>query len=178
MALAVHSGEEHILRIDVVNVITLNDVAVLLLGTGFFLALVNGRTLLGDGGAILAVALVFHLAGILLSVEQRTVAILLAAQIAAKRENVLGTVLVHGRVGRTSDYNYGIRAVSNHDHEHAKQAGVHEAGTDPVGLVHLSVQHKIQERQHKDSDKYAGEAMAVKGNSEHTHAEQIRKVHA
>ena len=178
MALAVHSGEEHILRIDIVNVVTLDDVAVLFLGTGFFLALVNGRALLGDGGAILAVALVFHLAGILLSVEQRTVAILLTAQIAAKRENVLGTVLVHGCVGRTSDYNYGIRAVSNHNHEHAKQAGVHEAGTDPVGLVHLSVQHKIQKCQHKDSDKYAGEAMAVEGNSEHTHAEQIRKVHA
>ena len=65
-----------------------HEVRVFLLFKSFFLAAVDGSALFHTRLAVLSVGIEFHLRGVGLSVEQRAVAILVAAQIVTQRENV------------------------------------------------------------------------------------------
>ena len=122
-----HAREEHVLGIDVVVLVGDDEVGVLLVGRFLFLAGVDGRPFLADGLAHVALLLQFHLSRIGLTVEQRPVAILLAAQVAAQREDVFGRVLVHRRVGRRADDDEGVARIADHDHEKAQQRRVLDA---------------------------------------------------
>ena len=129
---AVHAGEEHILCIDGLVLGADHEVAVGLVGTGFLAALVHRGALVHLHAAIV-VNLILRV--VALAPCQRAIAILVTAQIVAQGEDVFGRVLVHRRVGRRADADDGIRRVANHQHQHAQQRGVLQAGRDERPLL-------------------------------------------
>ena len=58
---AVHAWENHVLRVNIFVAVAHDYVAVFFVGTGLFLLAVDGGALLGDGHAIAAIDLPFHL---------------------------------------------------------------------------------------------------------------------
>ena len=65
-------------------------IAVGLIGTGLLLALIHRCAFLAHRHAVVAIHAQLHLAGVGLSVEERTVAILLTSQVGTQGEDVLG----------------------------------------------------------------------------------------
>ena len=100
MSRTVHTREEHILCIDVLVLMTYYKVGVLLICRSLLLALVNRCTFLHDRLAHVAIYLKSYLRGISLTIEQRTVAILVTAQVTTQGKDILRRVLVHRRVSR------------------------------------------------------------------------------
>ena len=99
---AVDAREEHALIawIHVFKLLVGNHVLVLLVGTCLFLLLINFRTFLGVvNQSALCVFHHFWYRIVGLSVEERTVAILLTSEVFTKCEHILRRVLVHWRVG-------------------------------------------------------------------------------
>ena len=90
MCLVIHAGEEHVLCILQFILVAYNEVGVLFVFVCFLLTLVDGSTILIVGTADVTVDIKFHLRGVCLSVEKRTVTILITAQVVAKCEDVLG----------------------------------------------------------------------------------------
>ena len=178
MTVGIHAWEEHVLRIDVFDVVALHFIAVGLVGGSLLLTLVHRCAFLRHGHAVAAIGLQLHLRGVGLSVEEWTVAILLTAQVLAQGEDVLGRVLVHGRVGRGADHDDGVRRVADHDHQHAQQRSVHQPCGDELLAVLLPVQAEIEYAEHDDAKHHALPAIAVERDAQHGHAGQERQVHA
>ena len=59
-----------------------------------------------------------------LACRQWTVSVLLAAEVAQQRKQVLGVVFIHRRVGRRTNHDRGERAVAKEHHGHAQREGV------------------------------------------------------
>ena len=123
-----------------------------------------------DGGAffllghiVVALGLVVHLTAVGGAVEQGMVAVLLAAQIAAQRKNVVGTVLVHGGMGGRTEQNDGIAAESYQQHRRAEKTGPGGASLRTVGT---------QRKQHKQRQIGDGQA-GVDGQTQHIGEEQF-----
>ena len=100
MSRAVHTWEEHILCIYILVLMTYYEVRVLLIGRSLLLALINRCAFLHHRLAHVAVRLESHLRSVSLTIEQWSIAILVAAQITAQGEDILRRVLIHRRVGR------------------------------------------------------------------------------
>ena len=112
-----------------------------------------------------------------LAVEQRRLAILLAAQIGAQGEDVLGRVLVHRGVGRGAHHDDGVRRVADHEHEHAQQRGVHQALTHNVLPVFLVEHQGRQTADNKDADDDGHQAVAhEEGDTQQRHRQYIEHV--
>ena len=141
MGSGVHTWEEHVLHVFGLLFPVYDEVTVGLVGAVFLPALVDGRTL-----RHLHIAVV--IGGILrvvgLTVEQRAVAILVAAQVVAQGEDVLGRVLVHRRVGGRANHNHGIGGVADEEHEHTQRHRVLHTGGDEQHAIALDAQHKPQ----------------------------------
>ena len=125
-----HAGEQHVLGVDH---------AVLRLGYVVGVALVGMlgalRPTIVDGRALLHLHLQHLRTGhgfplwlrrVGLPVEERSLSVLVARQIGGKREDVLGRVLVHRRVGSRAYQDDGIAAVADDEHEQAQQDGVED----------------------------------------------------
>ncbi len=176
MAGVVHAGEEHVLCVLIVALVAHDEVRVFLCVGGFLLALIFGSALAEDGAAHVAINAELHLRGVGLSVEQRTVSILVAAEVFAQSEDVFGRVLVHGRVGRRTDDDDGIRGVANHEHEQAEQCGVLHAGRDGGHTGYFAADYHPQQGQHHNADEECRPAIAVERDAEHAHRCQKRDV--
>ena len=120
---AVHTGEKHIqlIHILILRLITRDVVAILLL-----LVLLDDTTpsrfaLLRNRDARTSLILTLHLRHVGLSVEQRSLTILLTCQIGTQCEDVLRSVLVHRRIGCRTYQGQGIRRVTHHNHQKAHQ---------------------------------------------------------
>ena len=166
----VHAREQHVLCVLISVLMAHHEVGVLLVLRGFLAAAVDGSALVHHGLAHVAIGLQRHLRGVGTSVEQRAVAILVAAQIATKCKDVLGRVLVHRRVGRRANHDEGIRRVANHEHQQAAEHRILQACThhgDSLlvdGL--LVVQHPPQQGKHHHADDHCRPAIAVEGNTQ------------
>ena len=172
MACIVHTREQHVLGVFVFILRADDEVGVLLILGGFLLALPHGLALRHDGLAVVAVLLKSHLRGESLSVEQWAIAILVAAQIVAEGEDILGRVLVHRRIGRRADHDQGVARVADHQHEHAEQHRVLRTSRDERQLVFLQVQHEPDDSQCDDADDEGRPAPAVEGDAEHAEGQQ------
>ena len=124
MGTVVHTWENHILGIDIAVFGIDNEVRVLLVFTALLLTAVDGRARLHTRHTHAVFLIEGHLRGVSLAVEQRAVAILVAAEIAAEGEDVLGRVLVHRRIGCRADDDERVARVAYHEHQHAEQRGV------------------------------------------------------
>ena len=100
MSRTVHTWEEHILCIYILVLMAYYEVRVLLIGRSLLLALINRCPFLRHRLAHVAVSFESHLRSVSLTIEQWSIAILVAAQITAQGEDILRRVLVHRRVGR------------------------------------------------------------------------------
>ena len=103
---------------------------------------------------------------VILAVEQRRGAVLLAAQVAHQRKSVVGLILIGGRFGgRTYDVD-GEDGEADGDHGHAEQRGVEE---NAVALERgeQPPEAKPQQGHHKEG------GAAVVRQSEHVHEEQV-----
>ena len=138
---AIHAWEEHVLCILVFVLGAHDEVRVLLVGTCLLLALVYGLALRRNGSAVAAVGFELHLRAVGLSPEQGARAILDAAQVVAQGEDVLGRVLVHGRVGARADHDERVGRVAHHQHQHAEQYRILQTGRYDGLLLVAAVQH-------------------------------------
>ena len=122
----IHTREEYVLLIFHLAVVARHIVRILLIRITLFRAIVDGRAI---GKFRSGITVGIHLAhlilrGISLAIEQRTVAILVTAQIASQGEDVLWRVLVHRRIRSRADDNNRIAGVADHEHKHTEERGV------------------------------------------------------
>ena len=102
---------------------------------------------------------------------------LLAAQIGAQGEDVLGRVLVHRGVGRGAHHDDGVRRVADHEHEHAQQRGVHQALTHNVLPVFLVEHQGRQTADNQDADDDGHQAVAhEEGDTQQRYRQHIEHV--
>ena len=178
MCLTIHTRKEHVLLIHIGDVIALYLVAVGLIRAGFLLTLIHWCSLLAHGHAVVSIHAQLYLTGVSLSVEQGTVTILLTTQIGTQSEDILRGILVHGCIGRTADYYHGIGTIANHYHEHAQQAGIHQACRDDVHQIPAPAEQKIDKQKYHHSYHTTHPAMTIEGNAQHAHTQQEGYVHA
>ena len=180
MAGVVHAREEHILGIDVFILVSDYEVRVLLVLRGLLLTAVDGCALLHSRAAHLSVVVERHLRGVGLTVEQRAVAILVTAEVRTEREDVLWRVLIHRRIGHRTDDDECIARVANHQHQHAEQCRILEAGGDEIHRLFvdhlLAVEQESCDGQHDDADDEGRPAVAVERNADEAEGEQERDV--
>ena len=69
-----------------------------------------------------------------LTIEERSLTILVACQIGCQREDILGGVLVHRRIGCRTDEDNGIAAVSDDEHQKTEQGRVPKAFAPSRGV--------------------------------------------
>ena len=177
MLFAVHTGEEHVLLIDIIRLVALNLVAVRFVGVLLFFPLIYGSALLADRHAVVAVGFEQDLTCVGLSIEQWSVAILFTAQVGSQGEDILWRVLVHRRISRAADDDDGIRTVAYHYHEHAEERGVHQSCGDHILSVTLPLHSKVKQGEHDYTTKDALPAIAVEGDTQHAHTQQVGERH-
>ena len=166
-----HTREKHVLRVNVFVVVAHYDVGVFLALVVFFLAVVDSLALVAlPVEHTVASRLELGLRCVGVAVEQGARTVLLAVKVRAEGEDVLGRVLVHGRIGRGADYYYRIGGVTNHKHEEAEQRGVHYArrNEEAVLLVPFA-QNDEQCRKHYNAEDNARSARTVERYSEKTY---------
>ena len=171
----VHAWEEHILGILVGVLVAHDEVGVLLVRRGLFLLLIDGSALLHARLAILSIHIEGHLRSVGLSVEQRTIAILVAAEIGPQREDILRRVLVHRGIGSRADHDDRIRGVADHEHQHAEQGRVLHASADELYLflrARLALKDEPQGNEHDDTDNHGRPSVAIEGNAQHGYRSQ------
>ena len=93
-----------------------------------------------------------------LACRQRTVAVLLAAEVAQQRKQVLGVVFIHRRVGRRTNHDGGERAVAQEHHGHAQREGVD--GPPPFLARHHQEAHNQRHEQREVHQRPGVEAHA------------------
>ena len=169
MGRTVHTREEHVLCILVFVLGAHHEVGILLVGRSLVLALIYRGTLGGCRTTYITVLLKFNLRGICLTIEQGARAILLATEILAKGEDVLGRVLVHGWIGRRTDDDERIARIAYHEHEHAEERGVLDARVDKSHTLALVVDDKPQDGEDDDADDHRAPTESIEGNAEHCH---------
>ena len=151
-----HTGEEHVLGVLVFSAVAHRFIAVGLVGINLLMANNDRRALFTDGVSVVAV---FQLGSIGLSIEERLGAILLTVQVGAECEDVLGRVLIHGRIGCRPDHDDGIGRIAYHNHEHAKQRRIHEARFHQIALsltaIHQQPAYGAKDEQADDDAAHA-----------------------
>ena len=88
MATVVHTWEQHVLGIFVFIFRADYKVGILLILRGFLLTLPDRLALRHHGTAVVAILLKGHLGGVGLSVEQRTLSVLLTSEVVAQGEDI------------------------------------------------------------------------------------------
>src|SRR3712207_171864 len=90
VVVAVHAWEEHVLSVHIMVLMSYDEVRVFLVFGLLFLACIDGSSLVCHGLTHVSFLLKFNLRGVRLAIEQGTVAVLVAAQVASKGKDVLG----------------------------------------------------------------------------------------
>ena len=104
-----HTGEEHVLSVEVFVVMTYYYVFVLLVLAFLLLTIVDRFALLGlPGEHTVACGLILRARGVGLTVKERPAAILLAVEVGTEGKDVFGGVLVHRRVGHGAYHDDGV----------------------------------------------------------------------
>ena len=151
-----------------------NYVFVLLLSRSLVLALIYRSSLFQ---VIFQTTFILHdlrLRSVSLAHKQRTVAILLAAQIFAKSENILRRVLVHRRIGCRANHNHSIRSITHSDESHTEQRSVEQARSHI-----LVIKEKYSKRtKHHQTYNNAESSMTIERHTEQCHAQEERNIHA
>ena len=120
----VHAREEHaeLLHVLVVGLVTGDDIMVLL-AFHLWCGCILGMAFLLYRHAHVAFDTQFDGGVVCLAVEQRTIAVLLAVEVVLEREDIIGTVLIHRRVGIRANDEGCVGAVTNQDdgqHQHTR----------------------------------------------------------
>ena len=114
------------------------------------------------------------------AVEQGRVAVLVAAEVVAQGEDILGGVLVHRRVGRAAYHDESVAGVAYHEHQQAEQCGVLDAGGDHgdefLLFLQLPPEGEPQEEEYRRSREGLCPARALEGDAEHGHGQEERQV--
>ena len=115
-----------------------------------------------------------RLAQVGFAVEQRTLAVLLAVEVTAQGEDILGGVLVHRRVGRGAHHDDCVRGIANHHHEHTEQRGVEEALAQEV-FAFLVLEHEQYAEADEQQDAQAERLVAIadEGDAQQGHAQEV-----
>ena len=197
----VHTGEEHLEvgSVLVLRVVLLKDILVGLAGVGLHhlgiavgavvddLAVLvheaaeglqNGIARLvdldvADDVAVRTLILFpVNLLGDSLSVEQGTLAVLLAVEVGGQGEHVVGRVLVHGRVGARAYEQQGVRRISHEDDEDAEDDCVEHAHGDALA--------ELPQPYCQSGEKQDGQPQRVaadEGDAREGYADKYRQLH-
>ena len=162
-----HTREEHILSVFVLILIPYYEIRIRLIGRSLFLTLINRCSF---GKFIMrSVFRNSRLGGVSLSIKQRTVAILVAAEIVSEREDILRRVLVHRRIGRRTYHDDCVCRVTNHQHEHTQQHCVLYSCADDSFTAFRNAQDNPQTAKNHSSDEERAPSETIKRNTKHTH---------
>ena len=146
---------------------TYHEVRVLLVSRSLLLALVDGCSLLHL--VVHAVLGDSRFRAVCLTIYQRIVAILVAAQIASQRKNVLRGVLVHWRIGCRAYHDDGVCGIAYHEHQHAEQCGVLQTCANQRLAGILAAHHHPQQSQHDGSDDEGAPSISVEWYAQQTY---------
>ena len=115
MAQRMHTGEQHIVLIHIVIIVS-HHLVFLLRRVGH--RAIDGLALLLFRHQVITFWLTVYFAAIRWTIEERRLAVLLAVQIAAKGKDVVRGVLTHRRTGIGSDKDDAIAAITCQYHQH------------------------------------------------------------
>ena len=169
---AIHAREEHTWCHHVVLVAEVFGIAVSAVGGCLHCLGIDG------GGRIFLITVVAGLVDLekngrleRRTVEQRSLAILLAAQVGAERKHVVGRVLVHRRIGVGADKQKRVARIADENHENAQRHECQHPHGEPLGgeEPYGESTHDNQRNQKR---------MADKGNAAKQHGEQKRDADA
>ena len=181
MGTAVHTREQHVLGVFVLNASGDFDVRILFVGCSFLLADELRAVVLDARFAVTVFHVQRHLRGEGRAIEQRACAILLASQVFAQCEDVLRRVLVHRRVGGGADDDKCIRGISDDNHHGAEQRGVQRACRYAEflfdGCLRLRTEVEPQCGNDNDTDNYRAGTVSVERDTQHGDSEYERECH-
>ena len=170
-----HTREQHVLRIDEFLLMTYYEIRIFLRTVGFLLTLPDRCAFFSAWHTHVAIHIECNLRGICLTIEQRTVAILIAAEIASECEDVLWRVLVHRRVGRRTYHYDRIAGITDHKHQKTQQNGILCTRCDIRHdlLLYLTgtTEQEIKQSKNNHTDDCGRPSVAVERYAEHTHGQ-------
>ena len=143
----VHTWEEHFELVHVyIGILVPRYYIAIFLALDLWCRSILGMSLFLNRYTHIALHLEFYRCVVCLSVEQRCISILLAVEVVLEREDIVGGVLVHWRVGIGADHDSSIATITNNHNRHHHSNGIEPTGWDNIFL------HK-KDNKHCDNQK-------------------------